>query len=76
MRSRRTVERQALDRTSAALVALLEAGHEDVPILKVFRLLGIEIKAAGPAEGRADPVPDPRVDPLTGCLPVTPRPRT
>jgi hypothetical protein len=74
MRSQRTADRQAIDRTLSALVTLLEAGHEEVRIEKVVRMLGRELKVAGPAGGRADPAPDPRADPMTGCLPVTPGP--
>jgi hypothetical protein len=70
MRSRRTADRQAIDRCVTSLVALLEAGHEEVRIVKVISLLGIELKKAGPAPDQVT-APDPRADPITGCLPVT-----
>jgi hypothetical protein len=69
MRSARTADRQAIQRTLDAMVTLLEAGHTEVPIERVVRLLGRELQKAGPggtpSSGSAPP--DPQADPLTGA---------
>lgn len=49
--------------TCAYLTGLLGGGHVSVPVREVLELLD---------PGRGWNTPDPRADPVTGCLPVTP----
>jgi hypothetical protein len=66
-------DRYAVERAKNSLLALQGAGHTVVEIPKVLAWLGSD---ATVTEALAEPVevPDPRADPITGCLPVTPDP--
>lgn len=63
--------RQALDRAVALLQGYQRAGAVMVPVTDVLEMLG-----ASPETSPADEAParDPAADPMTHCLPVTPRP--
>jgi hypothetical protein len=64
----RNEDRATIERTGTALVTLLERGDREVSIEKVLGWLGYS-----PAPQATQPAgPPPGVDPLTGCLPVTP----
>jgi hypothetical protein len=73
---RRTRERGdsdavALDRAVALLRGYQRAGATEVPVADVLEMLGASPEAAPATEV---PVRDPAADPLTHCMPVTPRP--
>ena len=55
-------------RRSAALAAELNSQAADG---KQYVLIGRVLEALDPGGLRSAPPPDPRADPLTGCLPVT-----
>lgn len=72
--ARRCEDAETIERAVQTLQALAAFGHEQVPVSRVLWLLGHE-----PPEQKNPPaagdVPDPRADPMTGCLPVTAQPQ-
>lgn len=72
---------QRLREIVQAMDALMDVGAEHAPISTVLRIADPEsrlrkpradIAAAKAAQAAEQPVADPRMDPVTGCLPVTP----
>jgi hypothetical protein len=60
--------RLALDRAVALLQGYQRAGAVAVPVADVLEMLGVAPETVPPPEKTLDP----RADPVTGCMPVTP----